>query len=301
MTPSQSRVEHAATQLEAIYEEPFGGKARGRFRIRRGDVRALLGLKRLDDHVLGQLTDECFERGYALINRDAEFAMLSLALMDNYRLAPKQLAAGRGFDGEREDADVPTLVEDEPAEERSTGRKKPTSPENVQVLTPVEDEPAEERSTGRRKPTKPAGQRPSAPADIRLAIKPKPREWEVFDLAYKNGSIKGLRRIVVAHLPGQTEELEERIQPIVWVEGLFEDGPWHRLDADYVGAELGFEFDIHTQRMLLEKVRETDRWFITLSPTAPGQSVGSVEPRGPTRRMRLNTLQRDADAPPLDG
>lgn len=79
--------------LAKIYEQEFGGKERGRFKIARSSLRRLTGRKRLDDQALKDITDAAFEEGYVLIDLGDYFAVVEEAVMLNYRPVPKSVLA----------------------------------------------------------------------------------------------------------------------------------------------------------------------------------------------------------------
>lgn len=79
--------------LAALYEQEFGGKDRGRFKIARSNLRRLTGRKRLDDKALSDITDAAFDAGYVLIDLGDYFAVVEEAVMLNYRPVPKSVLA----------------------------------------------------------------------------------------------------------------------------------------------------------------------------------------------------------------
>jgi len=77
--------------LAKIYEQEFGGKERGRFKIARSSLRRLTGSKRLHDDALRDITDAAFEAGYVLVDLGDYFALVEEAVMLNYRPVPKSV------------------------------------------------------------------------------------------------------------------------------------------------------------------------------------------------------------------
>jgi hypothetical protein len=84
---SSSMIAAAADKLAAMYDAPFGGKAKGRFRIATKLVRQICQCRRLSEAEIGQLTRALFERGYVLIDMDSFFVLLSANSFVNYRRA----------------------------------------------------------------------------------------------------------------------------------------------------------------------------------------------------------------------
>jgi hypothetical protein len=74
-----------AEQLAVLYEEPFGGKARGRFRISMKLLLELAGRRRLYPNDLEAISRELFELGYVMIDMETYFAVLSQRTLRSYR------------------------------------------------------------------------------------------------------------------------------------------------------------------------------------------------------------------------
>lgn len=90
--------------LEKIYEQEFGGKERGRFKIARASLRRLTGSKRLDDNVLRDIVNAAFDAGYVLIDLGDYFAVVEEAVMLNYRPVPKSVL-GQVLQGSADSSD----------------------------------------------------------------------------------------------------------------------------------------------------------------------------------------------------
>lgn len=75
----------AAEKLAALYERPFGGKAKGRYRIAMKQVRQLLGRRRLYEDDIRELTRATLERGYVLVDMDSFFVVMNANSFVNYR------------------------------------------------------------------------------------------------------------------------------------------------------------------------------------------------------------------------
>jgi hypothetical protein len=80
--PSERRI---AARLAALYEERFGGKERGRYRISMKQMRALTGRKRVPPEVIGKIGEEVFELGYVLIDLETFFVVLAQGTFGSYR------------------------------------------------------------------------------------------------------------------------------------------------------------------------------------------------------------------------
>ena len=79
--------------LAQLYEEEFGGKERGRFKIARSSLRRLTGNKRLRDSAISDIADAALDAGYVLIDLGDYFAVVEEAVMLNYRPVPKSVLA----------------------------------------------------------------------------------------------------------------------------------------------------------------------------------------------------------------
>jgi hypothetical protein len=67
----------AAERLAGLYEESFGGKPRGRFRISMKHLRALTGRRRLYPEQIAALGRALYELGYVLVDLESFFVVLS--------------------------------------------------------------------------------------------------------------------------------------------------------------------------------------------------------------------------------
>lgn len=79
--------------LAKIYEQEFGGKERGRFKIARSSLRRLTGSKRLHDKALDDIADAALDAGYVLVDLGDYFAVVEETVMLNYRPVPKSVLA----------------------------------------------------------------------------------------------------------------------------------------------------------------------------------------------------------------
>lgn len=80
----------AADRLAALYNEPFGGKDTGRYRIAAKLVRALAGRRRLYEDDIRDLSRAMLERGFVLIDMDSFFVVMAANTFVNYRRANEE-------------------------------------------------------------------------------------------------------------------------------------------------------------------------------------------------------------------
>lgn len=83
--------QEVVASLTKIYEQEFGGKERGRFKITRSGLRRLTGSKRLNDNALNDIADAAFDAGYVLVDLGDHFAVVEVAVMLSYRPVPKSV------------------------------------------------------------------------------------------------------------------------------------------------------------------------------------------------------------------
>lgn len=76
-----------AERLCQIYDEPFGGKKSGRYRIAAKLVRELANRRRIYEDDVRELARELLERGYVLIDMDSFYVVMSANTFVNYRRA----------------------------------------------------------------------------------------------------------------------------------------------------------------------------------------------------------------------
>lgn len=85
MTRMQDSLNAAADRLAALYEQPFGGKPKGRYRVAVKLVREMTGRRRLYEDDVRELARAMIERGYVLIDMDSFFVVMSANAFVNYR------------------------------------------------------------------------------------------------------------------------------------------------------------------------------------------------------------------------
>lgn len=74
-----------AEMLAALYEESFGGKPRGRYRISMKHLKALTGRRRVPAETVRKIGEELFELGYVLIDLETFFVVLAQRTFISYR------------------------------------------------------------------------------------------------------------------------------------------------------------------------------------------------------------------------
>jgi hypothetical protein len=82
--------------LQKIYEEPFGGKDRGRFQISREGLREISGRRRLEESTITGIVNEAYERGLVVTDMGEDFSVIEEEVMRNYRKVPKKITASYG-------------------------------------------------------------------------------------------------------------------------------------------------------------------------------------------------------------
>ena len=83
-----------ADRLASLYEERFGGKIRGRYRISMKQMRALTGHRRVPAEVIRNIGEELYELGFVLIDLETFFVVLAQSTFRSYRrLSDSSLAA----------------------------------------------------------------------------------------------------------------------------------------------------------------------------------------------------------------
>lgn len=90
-------VTDVADALVRLYDRPFGGKDKGRFRVSDKIMRRLTGRKRLSETYIAELSGELFERGYVLVDLETFYAVIGAATFNSYRrLGETQLDGAKG-------------------------------------------------------------------------------------------------------------------------------------------------------------------------------------------------------------
>ena len=74
-----------AERLATLYDEKFGGKLRGRYRISMKQMRALTGRKRVPAEGIRSISEELFELGYVLVDLETFFVVLAQSTFRSYR------------------------------------------------------------------------------------------------------------------------------------------------------------------------------------------------------------------------
>ncbi|WP_282022083.1 hypothetical protein [Ruegeria faecimaris] len=76
-----------AVRLAELYDQDFGGKSNGRYRIPDKLLRRIAGRRRLYETDIRALSVSLFELGYVLIDMDTFYVVLSANSFVNYRRA----------------------------------------------------------------------------------------------------------------------------------------------------------------------------------------------------------------------
>ncbi|MDA0230302.1 MAG: hypothetical protein O3B21_08935 [Proteobacteria bacterium] len=74
-----------ARRLAEFYEQPFGGKANGRYRVSPKLLRRLAQRRRISDEFAAQLAEEMFELGYVFIDLESFYVVTGARTYTNYR------------------------------------------------------------------------------------------------------------------------------------------------------------------------------------------------------------------------
>ena len=85
MNESSPSLSSVADRLASLYERPFGGKEKGRYRIAIKLMRQLAGRRRLYQEDVQDIARALLERGYVLIDMDSFFVVMSANSFVNYR------------------------------------------------------------------------------------------------------------------------------------------------------------------------------------------------------------------------
>jgi len=75
----------AADQLARLYDQEFGGKPNGRYRLAAKLLRNLLERRRIYPDDIEALSRALFERGFVLIDMDSFYVVMSANSFVNYR------------------------------------------------------------------------------------------------------------------------------------------------------------------------------------------------------------------------
>ena len=87
MNTQNQTIADVASQLAALYEQPFGSKDAGRYRISSKLVRQMAGRRRLYEDDVRTLARAMLELGFVLIDMDTFYVVMSANTFVNYRRA----------------------------------------------------------------------------------------------------------------------------------------------------------------------------------------------------------------------
>lgn len=85
-----------AKKLADLYEQPFGGKPGGRYRISPKMLRKIADRKKLPDTFFRELADEMFELGFVLLDMESYYAVASARTFASYRRLGEASLEGTG-------------------------------------------------------------------------------------------------------------------------------------------------------------------------------------------------------------
>ncbi|WP_171169374.1 hypothetical protein [Ruegeria sp. HKCCA0370] len=80
-------ISFTAKRLAELYDQDFGGKPNGRYRIADKLLRRIAGRRRLYESDIHALSAALFELGYVLIDMDTFYVVMSANSFVNYRRA----------------------------------------------------------------------------------------------------------------------------------------------------------------------------------------------------------------------
>ena len=85
MMKEQPTPYEVACKLASFYDQPFGGKPVGRYRISPKNLRKLSQRRRISDEFVRQLAAEMFEMEYVFVDMESYYAVTSARTFTNYR------------------------------------------------------------------------------------------------------------------------------------------------------------------------------------------------------------------------
>ena len=77
--------EEIADALVKLYEQPFGGRTSGKYRVSRKFLRQIAGRRHLSSQILNAITEEMYERGFAFIDLETYFAVIDQRQFNGFR------------------------------------------------------------------------------------------------------------------------------------------------------------------------------------------------------------------------
>lgn len=85
--PGVQGIDGLADQLAALYDQPFNGKERGRFRVSMKLLGQMLGRRRIWPDEVAALGRALYQRGYVCVDMESFIVILSQKTFTNYRRA----------------------------------------------------------------------------------------------------------------------------------------------------------------------------------------------------------------------
>jgi hypothetical protein len=89
-----------AKHLVDIYQNPFGGKHNGRYRISIKHLRQIAGCRRIFQEDMDQICKEMYQLGYSLIDLESFFVVISHKTFTHYRRYNDGVSQQEPGDGE---------------------------------------------------------------------------------------------------------------------------------------------------------------------------------------------------------
>jgi len=84
-----------ACKLATFYDQPFGGKQSGRYRISPKNLRQLTQRRRISDKFVRRLAEAMFEMEYVFVDMESYYAVTSTRTFTNYRRVADALVERR--------------------------------------------------------------------------------------------------------------------------------------------------------------------------------------------------------------
>ncbi len=82
---TEPSLETIVDRLADLYERPFGGKPRGRYRVSMKLMCALFGRRRVWPDQIEALRRALYERGYVLVDLESYFVVVAVQTFASYR------------------------------------------------------------------------------------------------------------------------------------------------------------------------------------------------------------------------
>ena len=80
-----------AKLLERIYRLEFGSKEKGRYIVKREDLRHLAGRSKLEQSIIDKIAYECFDLGLYFLDLEDSFGLVRIGLVKRWRKVPSRV------------------------------------------------------------------------------------------------------------------------------------------------------------------------------------------------------------------